>query len=125
MCCRLIYLEKIPDGTQQSIAIEDDTHTMRLCDAVIDTYGNDNPRDLQPINLDAISTPGDYWLNPPNPRDDTGNAVSLEDLVEWYRSERELDKVEEADDHDKNEKQRNLEMSEDEMNKILADLDGV
>lgn len=42
-----------------------------LCDAVIDTYGNDNIRDLlQPISLDAISTPGHYWFNPPTPRDD-------------------------------------------------------
>lgn len=124
--CRVIYLEQIPDGTQQSIAIEDDTHTMSLCDAVIDTYGNANPRDLQPINLDAISTPGNYWLNPPNPRDDMGNAVSLDDLVEWYRSERELDEeVEGAEEHDTNEKELDSEMSEEEMNKILADLDGL
>ena len=98
---------------------------MSLCDAVIDTYGNDNPRDLQPINLDAISTPGDYWLNPPNPRDDMGNAVMIDDLVEWYRSERELDKVEGAEEDDMHEKELETEMSEEEMNKILADLDGL
>mmetsp|Transcript_13880 Transcript_13880/g.33624 ORF Transcript_13880/g.33624 Transcript_13880/m.33624 type:complete len:436 (+) Transcript_13880:133-1440(+) len=125
--CRIIYLENLSDQTQHNIDIQDnDTQTMSLCDAVIDTFGNDNPRDLQPITLDAISTPGDYWLNPPSPRDDVGNAVAVDDIVEWFRSEREMDEnvgdeacvvldEEEGDD----------EMSEDEMSKILADLDGI
>ena len=82
--CRVIYLENF-----EGVGIQDDRQTMSLCDAVIDTYGNDNPRDIQPISLDAISTPGDYWLNPPNQRDEFGNAVSIDELIEWYRSERE------------------------------------
>ena len=117
--CRVIYLQNL-EGDMQ-----DDTQTMSLCDAVIDTYGNDNPRDLQPISLDAISTPGDYWLNPPNQRDEFGNAVSIDELVEWYRSERESDEAPSDTDHIKADEIVQEEMSEDEMARILADLDGI
>ncbi|KAL7545897.1 hypothetical protein ACHAWF_009249 [Thalassiosira exigua] len=72
--CRIIYLEELP-GVERDILVQDDTQAMALCDAVVDTYGNDNPRQLQPITLDAVSTPGDYWLNPPNPRDDVGECL--------------------------------------------------
>ena len=117
--CRVIYLEDL-EGE-----IQDDTQTMSLCDAVVDTYGNDNPRDLQPISLDAISTPGDYWLNPPNQRDEFGNAVSIDELVEWYRLERESGEASVDTDHIKADEIAQEEMSEDEMAKILADLDGI
>jgi len=113
--CRVIYLENL-EGDMQ-----DDTQTMSLCDAVVDSYGNDNLRDLQPISLDAISTPGDYWLNPPSQRDEFGNSVSIDELVEWYRTERESGEASADTDHIKAEE----EMSEDEMAKILADLDGI
>lgn len=130
--CRVIYLEQILDDNTEKqgfVAIQDDAPTMSLCDAVIGAYGNDNPRDLlQPITLDAISTPGDYWLNPPTPRDDVGNSVSVDELVDWFRSERvfrdvvgnvgsvvisEEENVSEGD-----------EMSEEKMKAILADLNG-
>ncbi len=95
--CRVVYLEQINDDQRENqgfVAIHDDAQTMSLCDAVISTYGNDNPRDLiQPITLDTISTPGDYWLNPPTPRDDVGNSVDVDKLVDWFRSIRVLHDV--------------------------------
>jgi hypothetical protein len=124
--CRVVYLEQITKE-QGFIVIQDDAPTMSLCDAVIGSYGNDNPRDLlQPITLDAISTPGDYWLNPPTPRDDAGNSVAVDELVDWFRSERVLRDVvgncavisEEENTSD------GEEMSEEEMKSILADLNG-
>ena len=118
--CRVIYLENLDDTTQH--LIEDDSLAISLCDAIIDSFGNDNPRDIQPITLDAVSTPGDYWLNPPNPRDDKGNAVSVDELVEWFRSERESNTVE---DTSCVAEEVNQEMSEDEMAIILADMDGL
>lgn len=124
--CRIIYLEDLSEQPQQTFAIEDDTQTMGLCDAVIDTFGNDNPRDLQPISLDAVSTPGDYWLNPPLSRDDVGNRVSADDIVDWFRSEREMEDV--VGDKEcvvLDEGLEEDEMSEEELNKILADLDGL
>ena len=125
--CRVIYVEHIPNPTPQKIAttILDDLPTMALCDAVIDTFGNDNPRDLQSITLDAISTPGDFWLNPPSPRDDMGNAVSVDEIVELFRSERVESKTASKNANDEDAVAGNdNDMSEEEMKAILADLDG-
>ena len=106
--------------------VQDDENAISRCDAIIETYDTDNLRDLQqPISLDAISTPGDYWLNPPLPRDDSGNNVAVDDVVEWFRAEREMENAVVShlgctvveDDVDDG------QMSEDEMAKILADLD--
>ena len=75
--------------------------------------------------MDAISTPGDYWLNPPCPRDDSGNAVVADDVVNWFRAEREL--KDSADDAvcTVDEDNVNNQMSEDEMERILADMDKI
>lgn len=126
--CRIIYLEQSTDDSQrqQHITVKENTNTMSLCDAVLMSYGNDNPRDLQPVTLDAISTPGEYWLNPPMSRDDEGNNVSPDDVVKWFRAERKMEEivgdaectvvgdavVEEED-----------QLSDEEIEKILADLD--
>jgi hypothetical protein len=111
------------ENLDPKLPVEDNEHAISRCDAVIDTYGNDNSRDIQPISLDAISTPGDYWLNPPCPRDDSGNAVVADDIIQWFCSERDMKAavgnaacvVAEDGIED--------EMSEDEMARILADLD--
>ena len=124
--CRVIYLENLSSDEHLPVSIQDDTDAMSLCDAVIDSFGNDNTREIQPVSLDAISTPGDYWLNPPSPRDDIGNAVAVDEIVEYFRSEREMEDVlsdsgcviastDAADE----------EMNEDEMLAILADLDSI
>lgn len=124
--CRVIYLEHLSSDENLPVSIKDDEDAISLCDAVIDSFGNDNTREIQPVSLDAISTPGDYWLNPPNPRDDMGNAVSVDEIVEYFRSEREMEDamsdsgcvvvdIDEADEV----------ISEDEMAAILADLDSI
>jgi hypothetical protein len=124
--CRVIYLENLSSDEHLPVSIEDDTDAMSLCDAVIDSFGNDNTREIQPVTLDAISTPGDYWLNPPSPRDDIGNAVAVDEIVEYFRSEREMEDVLRdsgcviASDDAADE-----EMNEDEMLAILADLDSI
>eukprot|EP00986_Skeletonema_menzelii_P011696 scaffold6111_cov130-Skeletonema_menzelii.AAC.10 len=125
--CRVIYLENLSPDEHLPVSIEDDTDAMSLCDAVIDSFGNDNAREIQTISLDAISTPGDYWLNPPNPRDDVGNAVAVDEIVEYFRREREMDDVlsdsgcaaASTDTVDEE------IISEDEMVAILADLDAI
>ncbi|KAL7456159.1 hypothetical protein ACHAWC_007667 [Mediolabrus comicus] len=121
--CRVIYLEHLSSDQILPVSIEDDTDAMSLCDAVLDSFGNNNPRDLQPVSLDAISTPGDYWLNPPNPRDDIGNAVSLDEIVAYFRAERDMEDSGCVVDVDADNDDFDDEMSEDEMAAILADLD--
>jgi len=129
--CRIIYIEQSPDNPleNENASILDDIATMSLCDAVVTGYGSDNPRDINPISLDAISTPGEYWLNPPNPRDDCGNAVVVDEVVEWFRLQRELDDVVgdtncvvEGDLQD--DVSEAEAMSDEEIDSILADLDG-
>lgn len=137
--CRIIYLEQqqqqqpsLDDPTTNSqqhlVMIHDDKSTMSLCDAVIDTYGNDNIRELlQPISLDAISTPGNYWLNPPTPRDDFGNSVSVDDLANKYHLERLVHHRASCESLQEDERDENVNegiMSEQEIDSILADLDG-
>ena len=99
---------------------------MSLCDAVIDSFGNDNAREIQPVSLDAISTPGDYWLNPPNPRDDVGNGVAVDEIVEYFRTEREMeDALSDSSCIVADNDVADEEISEDEMAAILADLDAL
>ena len=124
--CRVIYVEKLQNQTRQekNNYIKDDMPTMALCDAVISTFGNDDPRDPQPITLDAISTPGDYWLNPPTPRDDKGNSVSVDEKVESFRSNRAASTSVSKDVSDNAaEIDEDNGISEDDINAILADLD--
>ena len=124
--CRVIYLENLSSDEHLPVSIEDDTDAMSLCDAVIDSFGNDNAREIQPVSLDAISTPGDYWLNPPNPRDDVGNAVAVDEIVEYFRSEREMEDVlSDSECVIASTDAADEEISEDEMAAILADLDAI
>lgn len=96
-----------------------------LSDAVVETLGDED--DWEAVTLDGISTPGSYWLNPPNPRDDEGNRVNIEEVVEFFQRERVSDPEDgemvnnEGDDFAANEG----EMDEEEMNRILADLDSL
>ena len=80
-------------------------------DAIVDSYD---------FYLDDIATPGSFWLNPPHPRDDDGNKVYVEDLIEEYEQAAEngdtgevepLTTVPETD-----------EMDDDELQSILADM---
>ena len=119
--CRTVWLE-----TPQGALLDDDASAVDLCDAVVEGLGSDDPRDLHPVTLDAVSTPGDYWLNPPLPRDDVGNRVSVDDIVEFFRAEREME--ERAGDEGcviSDYGVQEEEMSEHEMDKILADMDGL
>ena len=48
-----------------------------LADAVLDL-------DWSSIGMDDIATPGSFWLNPPHPKDDDGNRVDVEAVIESY-----------------------------------------
>lgn len=52
-----------------------------LADAVVDDGG------WASIVMDDIATPGSFWLNPPHPRDDEGNAVDPLTVMERYESD--------------------------------------
>ena len=115
---RVLYLE--PEGLGTSDA-ED------LADAIVTGLGADD--DWEVVTLDDIATPGSYWLNPPVGKDEDGNRVNLVALCDAFQQARSgqsgavvssLSSSSTLDD-DKSDDS----MSEDEMAKILADLDGL
>ena len=85
--------------------------------------------DWEIVTLDGVSTPGDYWLNPPGPRDDDGNRVDVEDVVEMFRIKRSAGPTADAGSSDAvgglADDGSAEDMDEDEMSKILADLDSM
>jgi hypothetical protein len=58
----------------QAICLNDNP----LADAVLDL-------DWSSIRMDDIATPGSFWLNPPHPKDDDGNRVDVEAVIESYQ----------------------------------------
>ena len=47
-----------------------------LADAVVDSF--------EDLWLEDIATPGSFWLNPPHPRDDDGNKVDVDKLIQLH-----------------------------------------
>jgi beta-phosphoglucomutase-like phosphatase (HAD superfamily) len=57
-----------------------------LADAIIDDGGS-----WESIGMDDIATPGSFWLNPPHPKDDEGNAVDPVSIIQAYYDQQEKD----------------------------------
>ena len=90
------------------ISLEDND----LADAVVNSFD---------FYLDDIATPGSFWLNPPHPRDDDGNKVYVEDLIE----EMEValnDKMQNASKDTRKQNTKEDDMDDDELQRILADM---
>jgi hypothetical protein len=88
-----------------------------LADAVIDY-------DWESIVMDDIATPGSFWLNPPHPKDDEGNAVDPISIIQAF-DELDPSKMSEATKQPVN---NDLVISEDDADDeylaaILADMD--
>ena len=95
-----------------------------LADGVVESLGSND--DWETITLDDISTPGSFWLNPPNPRDDDGNRIDLYTIVKTYLNERR-----ESSDVNMNPLEDQIGptkidgLDENEFDSILADLDSL
>ena len=114
---RVLYLE--PEGLGTSDA-ED------LADAIVTGLGADD--DWEVVTLDDIATPGSYWLNPPVGKDEAGNRVNLVALCDAFRqvrSGRGESAAESPTSLSTLDDKSDDSMSQDEMAKILADLDGL
>ena len=84
-------------------------HDNDLADAIVDAFD---------FYLDDIATPGSFWLNPPHPRDDEGNKVYVEDLIEEFEAVK--DDKQNADQPAIT--RESDEMDDDELQAILADM---
>ena len=87
-----------------------------LADAVVDEWDH--------LCVDDVSTPGSYWLNPPHPKDDEGNRVDIYEIIDYYESVGNS-YVDDDDDDDHATRAAAPPMQEDEMDRILADLDSL
>jgi beta-phosphoglucomutase-like phosphatase (HAD superfamily) len=92
--------------------------------------------DWSSIGMDDIATPGSFWLNPPHPKDDAGNRVDVEAVIETYQQQQQRMKQRGkgvADDTMGNATPVILstadlatdELSDIELRKILADMDPI
>ena len=81
-----------------------------LADAIIDSFD---------FYLDDIATPGSFWLNPPHPRDDEGNKVYVEDLIDEFETKKRDDT---GIVKDQNKSMESDEVDDDELKRILADM---
>jgi len=52
------------------------------------------------INMDDIATPGSFWLNPPLPKDDDGNSVNVQSIIQSYEK---IEREEQQQQTDENE----------------------
>ena len=84
-----------------------------LADAVIDDFDN--------LWLEDIATPGSFWLNPPTARDDEGNKVNIEQLIQEY-AVKESNGDDESETIDASTGTDDNMMDEDELLAILADM---
>ena len=75
--------------------------------------------------MDDIATPGSFWLNPPHPRDDEGNAVDPILIMERYEmtssNKDEINAI--RNDGDQTTASQNEEVDDDYLAAILADMD--
>jgi len=89
-----------------------------LADAIIDD-------DWESITMDDIATPGSFWLNPPHPKDDDGNAVDPDTVILAYEQNHKA----QSTHSESNEEQREVyiptqdELDDDYLASVLADID--
>lgn len=104
------------------IYIEDDDNACTaedVADGIVKTLGTEH--DWEMVTLDDISTPGGFWLNMMQPKDENGFSVQTETVIKEYVQRRNQESL--------NEKkpfhliQNNEEEDEEELARILADID--
>lgn len=113
MAARCVVLTTTLDATRAARAVG-----MRVIS--MDAAQNDDLADAVSFDgcidfgVDDIATPGSYWLNPPQPRDDEGNRVDPYDLV----GETEIKALDDGSEHTNN----NNDSDGLDIDSILADM---
>jgi len=96
----------------------DDTDDDHLADAVV--------ADFESIWLEDIATPGSFWLNPPQPRDDEGNRVDPEQVIKWFVEQQHQEPAErkgiQRGGSTTDPSSESQDIDDDELKRILADL---
>jgi beta-phosphoglucomutase-like phosphatase (HAD superfamily) len=91
-----------------------------LADAMVDGWDD--------ISVDDIATPGSFWLNPPHPKDDEGNAVDPHAVMLAYEQQQQQGNDPASSKIEthlmlQEEKEDDPIMNDDQLAAILADMD--
>ena len=111
----------------RTIYIEEEGQTCKaedLADGIVSSIGTE--QDWEMITIDDISTPGSYWLNMMTPKDADGYRVNTEDCIKEImenRQENKLDNIKVCEDGNNIDSLN--EPSEEELARMLADIDGL
>jgi hypothetical protein len=116
---RVMYIE---DGRLGSCTAED------VSDGIVDSLGTED--DWSIVTMDCISTPGSFWLNMAQPRDENGNRVNAYEVIDRYTKLRTPARQNRGLKDEENVKEKENDptddvMDEDEIRKILEDLDSL
>ena len=71
------------------VYIEDEMGTCtaeNVSDAVVETLGTED--DWEMVTIDNVSTPGSFWLNMMQPKDENGDRVGTNDVIAEFMSRR-------------------------------------
>lgn len=74
------------------------------------------------ICMDDIATPGSFWLNPPHPKDDEGNRIDLDTVIDGYEQEGSDGTSDPKSSLQDNEGD---DLSDDQLAALLADIDSL
>ena len=92
-------------------------------DGLADYAVIDDDSSWESIYMDDIATPGSYWLNPPHPKDDDGNAVDIDAVIRAYENQNDDDVQHQEQTPSGGGDDNNDELSDDQIAAMLADID--
>ncbi|KAL3940610.1 MAG: hypothetical protein SGBAC_004894 [Bacillariaceae sp.] len=77
------------------------------------------------IYMDDIATPGSFWLNPPHPKDDEGNGVDIEQVIDFFESSEGSEFGGSPEESTKASNIKSEELDDDQIAAMLADIDSL
>lgn len=108
---RVIYIED--DGAP--CTAED------IADGIVETLGTEN--DWEMVTIDDISTPGSFWLNMMQPKDENGYTVQTETVIKEYVERRSSSSNGNSSELSLDPSTRDSDEDEQNLARILADID--
>ena len=110
---RVIYIE----GDKNPVCTAED-----VSDGIVQTLGTED--DWEMVTIDSVSTPGSFWINMANAKNEEGYKVNTEDVINEYieRRKNEFGASQEASEVSLNDMVKE-ELDEDEIARMLAELD--
>lgn len=94
-----------------------------VADGIISSLGTEE--DWEMVTVDDVSTPGSFWLNMMQPKDEEGFTVNTFEIINEFIIRRKGEKMEESPTVSRKSDDEDEELDEEELARILADLDSL